>query len=100
MRVCVAGLGKTLQVIALITHLVESEQPGPFLIVCPASLLPHWASEFKRFSPGITVASYWGKMDARTAVWNKQVLRLTSRLSMHALVVVCETCEKCGSMYR
>lgn len=70
-----AGLGKTVQVIALITHLVQTErQAGPYLIVAPASLLPHWASEFKKFSPSMTVATYWGPQATRTVVWDKQVL--------------------------
>ncbi len=50
------GLGKTLQALAWIAHLVEHDpQPGPTLVVCPASVMHHWAREAKRFTPGLSV---------------------------------------------
>ena len=37
------GLGKTIQVIALIAYLVQArEETAPFLIVTPASLTSNW----------------------------------------------------------
>jgi non-specific serine/threonine protein kinase len=49
------GLGKTLQVLALL--LVLKRQAGakrqPSLLVAPASLLANWAAEMERFTPGL-----------------------------------------------
>src|SRR5438876_4169814 len=49
------GLGKTMQVLALI--LVQRRENGgvqkPNLLVAPASLLANWASEFERFTPSV-----------------------------------------------
>jgi ATP-dependent DNA helicase len=47
------GLGKTLQVIALICHLIEMNVTGPFLVVAPLSTLPNWLLEFERFAPQV-----------------------------------------------
>ncbi|MFM8558257.1 MAG: DEAD/DEAH box helicase, partial [bacterium] len=50
------GLGKTLQALAWIAHLVEHDPlPGPTLVVCPASVMHHWAREAKRFTPDLRV---------------------------------------------
>ncbi|PVV00028.1 hypothetical protein BB560_005418, partial [Smittium megazygosporum] len=60
------GLGKTFQVIAMITKLKESGIPGPHLIICPSSTLDNWLNEFNKFSPNVTVKSYYGnQMDRR-----------------------------------
>jgi non-specific serine/threonine protein kinase len=50
------GLGKTIQVLALLLVLKrESKQAGPSLLVAPASLLANWAAEAERFAPGLTI---------------------------------------------
>lgn len=50
------GLGKTLQALAWIAHLAETDaMGGPTLVVCPASVMHHWAREAKRFTPGLRV---------------------------------------------
>lgn len=50
------GLGKTLQALAWIAHLVETDAAGgPTLVVCPASVMHHWAREAKRFTPHLSV---------------------------------------------
>ncbi|KAI6144467.1 P-loop containing nucleoside triphosphate hydrolase protein [Pisolithus tinctorius] len=51
------GLGKTLQTIAFNAHLREL---GPFLIVCPLSVIHNWIEEFRRFAPSIPVCMYHG----------------------------------------
>jgi superfamily II DNA or RNA helicase len=52
------GLGKTLQSLALIAH-AKAEDPGiaPFLIVAPTSVVPNWAAEAARFTPGLNVVT-------------------------------------------
>jgi SWI/SNF-related matrix-associated actin-dependent regulator 1 of chromatin subfamily A len=54
------GLGKTCQVIAFLSHLVETGVGGPHLVVCPGSTLENWLREFQRFSPELVVEPYHG----------------------------------------
>ncbi len=60
------GLGKTCQVIAFLTHLVETGHPGPHLVVCPGSTLENWLREFQRFSPNLAVEPYHGPQKERS----------------------------------
>ncbi len=48
------GLGKTHQVMALMVYL--REQAGveaPFLVVCPATVLSHWAAKLRDYAPAL-----------------------------------------------
>lgn len=63
------GLGKTIQVIALICHLIEINQPGPYLIVAPLSTLPNWVMEFERFAPEVPVILFHGTQDERRKMY-------------------------------
>jgi len=49
------GLGKTLQVLSLVAHAVERGERRPFLVVAPTSVVPAWAQEAARFTPGLAV---------------------------------------------
>jgi superfamily II DNA or RNA helicase len=50
------GLGKTLQALAWLAHLCERDPAGgPSLVVCPASVMHHWAREAARFTPNLRV---------------------------------------------
>jgi len=53
------GLGKTVQVIALIKE--ELAKGKKALIVCPASVVPVWVSEFGKFAPELKAKRYSGK---------------------------------------
>ena len=46
------GLGKTLQTITL---LLEQSKEGASLVIAPASVVPNWRNELKRFSPTLNV---------------------------------------------
>lgn len=60
------GLGKTVQVIALLAHLVESRGiSGPFLIVSPSSVLPNWEAELRAWAPQLSVLLYQGSVQER-----------------------------------
>jgi SWI/SNF-related matrix-associated actin-dependent regulator 1 of chromatin subfamily A len=63
------GLGKTIQVIAFLAHLKETEKPGPHLVVVPSSTLDNWIREFEKFAPSLKVYAYYGtqaeRVDAR-----------------------------------
>lgn len=65
------GLGKTIQIIALICHLVEVNQPGPYLIVVPLSTLPNWIMEFERFAPEIPVVLFYGDHEKRSQIYKQ-----------------------------
>ena len=50
------GLGKTLQALSWLAHLCEKDPDGgPSLVVCPASVMHHWAREAARFTPKLRV---------------------------------------------
>ncbi|EPS61034.1 hypothetical protein M569_13765 [Genlisea aurea] len=61
------GLGKTVQAITYLTLLKHLEDdPGPHLIVCPASVLENWERELRKWCPSFNVLQYHGS--TRTAV--------------------------------
>ena len=67
------GLGKTAQSIALLGHLIDNEEHGPFLIVAPLSLLDNWAEELERFCPSLKTLEYWGPRETREKIREKIV---------------------------
>ena len=54
------GLGKTIQVISLLYDEQKAEEKKPSLIICPASMVYNWESEFERFAPSIKVCMVAG----------------------------------------
>ena len=47
------GLGKTVQIIALLLLAKREADPGPHLLVLPASLMRNWQAEIERFAPSL-----------------------------------------------
>ncbi|MBP6707941.1 MAG: DEAD/DEAH box helicase, partial [Candidatus Accumulibacter sp.] len=45
------GLGKTVQVLGLLLLLKREGDPGPHLLIVPASLIGNWQAEIERFAP-------------------------------------------------
>lgn len=76
------GLGKTIQIIALIAFLVETRGiAGPYLVVAPSSVIPNWDSEFQQWAPALKVVAFRGTAQERlriatTQVWSARVLGL------------------------
>lgn len=62
------GLGKTIQVIALLAHIKATDQPGPHLVVVPSSTLENWIREFSVFAPGLKVETYYGSQSERADI--------------------------------
>ena len=55
------GLGKTVQTLAFIQYMVQSNYVGPNLIVVPTSVLPNWEREAEKFVPGLKRLTIYGK---------------------------------------
>src|SRR5690606_31017557 len=49
------GLGKTVQLIAMLVS-----RPGPFLVVCPTSVVGNWLRELARFAPDLPLIRHHG----------------------------------------
>lgn len=62
------GLGKTLQIISLFLSAKEENDGGTALIVCPASLVYNWESEFGRFAPELSVCAVSGTAEERKEI--------------------------------
>lgn len=58
------GLGKSLQVIALILSGVKK----PSIIVCPTTLVLNWVNEFEKFAPELKVCAVTGSADVRKSL--------------------------------
>lgn len=60
------GLGKTVQSISLLLYLSSCKgKTGPFLVLCPLSVVNNWQSEMTRFAPGLKILSYCGSKEER-----------------------------------
>lgn len=59
------GLGKTIQVIGLIAHLLTMNVSGPFIVVAPLATLPNWVREFEKWLPTQPVVRYHGTAQFR-----------------------------------
>ncbi|XP_027059374.1 chromodomain-helicase-DNA-binding protein 1-like isoform X2 [Pocillopora damicornis] len=95
------GLGKTIQTIALLIYLQGVNNcPGPFLIVCPLSVLQNWQNEFSRFSKHQVVLSFIGDKDEREEIKNsvrivfksQNAVHRNESLSFHVLLTTYEMC--------
>ena len=52
------GLGKTIEALALMVHTKERGlSRSPYLVVAPTSVVGNWASECRRFAPGLGVVT-------------------------------------------
>ena len=52
------GLGKTIQALALMCHTkARGLSTSPYLVVAPTSVVGNWASECRRFAPGLDVVT-------------------------------------------
>ena len=52
------GLGKTVQIIALLSHLSDEEGARPFLVTVPNSTIGNWVREFTKWAPSLRVVPY------------------------------------------
>ena len=61
------GLGKTIQTIAYLDHRRTEGEQRPAIVVCPASLVYNWRSEFERFAADMAVVCVTGDKRRRRA---------------------------------
>ncbi|KAL6882644.1 hypothetical protein ACP4OV_011334 [Aristida adscensionis] len=55
------GLGKTVQAVTYLTLLQHlHNDPGPHLIVCPASVLENWERELRKWCPSFSIIMFHG----------------------------------------
>jgi non-specific serine/threonine protein kinase len=54
------GLGKTVQTLSFIQHMVEHGSTLPNLIVMPTSVLPNWEREAEKFVPDLKILTIYG----------------------------------------
>ncbi|XP_016127588.1 chromodomain-helicase-DNA-binding protein 1-like [Sinocyclocheilus grahami] len=60
------GLGKTCQTISLLAYARGClKMNGPFLVLCPLSVLENWRQELERFCPILSVIYYTGDKEKR-----------------------------------
>ncbi len=73
------GLGKTHQAMALMVWLRERQKvKGPFLVVCPTTVISHWMNKIREHAPRLKPAVYHGgQRDLDAALRQARVL-LTS----------------------
>jgi len=54
------GLGKTVQILGVLAEF-KKEKPAPCIVFCPASVIPVWKSEVKRFFPDLSILQVTGQ---------------------------------------
>ena len=90
------GLGKTIQTLGLVRHVIDSDSTARVLIVCPSSLRGQWQREVERLLPGVSVGLWKPDTHLQVGLITPGVLRgnmaelLAERF---ALVVVDEVSE-------
>jgi superfamily II DNA or RNA helicase len=61
------GLGKTVQGLAhILLEKTSGRMEGPFLVICPTSVLPNWISEARKFAPDLKVLALHGPERSRS----------------------------------
>jgi chromodomain-helicase-DNA-binding protein 4 len=62
------GLGKTIQVIGMISTIFHVHRRWPFLIIAPNSTTENWRREFLKWAPSLRVVAWPGTREARELV--------------------------------
>ncbi|XP_078265718.1 chromodomain-helicase-DNA-binding protein 1-like isoform X1 [Rhinoraja longicauda] len=90
------GLGKTCQSISFLLYLTgRQKEKGPFLILCPLSVLRNWTEELGGLAPQLSLIVYTGDKDTRIASQ-----RDLENCNFHALLTTYEICLKDASFLR
>ncbi|XP_048055223.1 chromodomain-helicase-DNA-binding protein 1-like [Megalobrama amblycephala] len=85
------GLGKTCQTISLLAYARGClKMNGPFLVLCPLSVLENWRQELERFCPRLSVLCYSGDKERRAELQEE----LKNGKNFHVLLTTYEMCLK------
>ncbi|CAM4625932.1 unnamed protein product [Leuciscus chuanchicus] len=85
------GLGKTCQTISLLAYARGClKMNGPFLVLCPLSVLDNWRQELERFCPSLSVLYYTGDKERRAELREE----LKNDKNFHVLLTTYEMCLK------
>ncbi|KAM6169119.1 chromodomain-helicase-DNA-binding protein 1-like isoform 2-T2 [Erethizon dorsatum] len=91
------GLGKTCQTIALFIYLAgRLNDEGPFLILCPLSVLSNWKEEMQRCAPRLSCVTYAGDKEERAHLQQD----LTQDSHFHVLLTTYEICLRDASFLK
>jgi SNF2 family DNA or RNA helicase len=81
------GLGKTIQVLALLLHLEERDELGhPVLLICPTSVVSNWRKEAERFAPALRVLIHHGPERHEGERFQREAARHHLVVSTYSLV--------------
>ncbi|MED6155675.1 ATP-dependent DNA helicase ddm1 [Stylosanthes scabra] len=69
------GLGKTIQTIGFLSHLIGKGLYGPYMIIAPLSTLSNWKNEISRFAPSLPAIVYHGTGQERDEIRRKHMPR-------------------------
>ncbi|KAG5241261.1 hypothetical protein OIU76_024452 [Salix suchowensis] len=69
------GLGKTIQTIGFLAHLIGNGLNGPYLVIAPLSTLSNWVNEISRFVPSMDAIIYHGDKKQRDEIRRKHMPR-------------------------
>ncbi|XP_073707948.1 chromodomain-helicase-DNA-binding protein 1-like [Garra rufa] len=88
------GLGKTCQTISLLAYARGClKMSGPFLVLCPLSVLENWRQELERFCPSLSVICYTGDKEKRAELQ----IEIKNDRHFHVLLTTYEMCLKDAS---
>jgi SNF2 family DNA or RNA helicase len=81
------GLGKTLQALTLLLYTKEHDQPaGPWLLICPTSVVNNWQQESERFAPELQTLVHQGPRRLQGHDFQQEVERTDLVLTSYSLV--------------
>ena len=81
------GLGKTIQLLAYLAYCKKTDLlRGPFLLVCPTSVLGNWLKEVERFVPSLSVMIHHGTDRLKGAEFSLQVESCDLILTTYSLM--------------
>ncbi|KAH3745100.1 snf2 family dna-dependent atpase [Pelomyxa schiedti] len=90
------GLGKTVQVIALLALLHENGDIGPHLIVVPATLISNWERELASWCPNLEVSTYYGLEKERYEMRQEY---LSEGYSFNVMLTTYTVCQRKGDKH-
>jgi len=83
------GLGKTHQALGLLSLIARKENLRA-LVVCPASVLPHWGDKLVNFYPQLSWQTYYGPGRQATDLASAEIILTTYGVLRQDIALLCE----------